>query len=828
MDIGYKKYLLDTLNYWNEKFERVLKGNPIDIVEVGDAPELFLLLKYACDLCKNYSFLYFMMDNYLLLVIAFIINKYFKYKQDWDKTWTLMEKLLDFSIPEQHREFLENKINSWIKKTELSTLSKRSNGSQWSDVKTGWSEQEVTEKSVFQQTKDHEDIKCDFSSMTMTPEGQSQEKTEQIGYNKIKRLKARAREIPLESRPPRRQLEAQKCNDIKFQRRNELRSLKPEIVCWKRERQWIIAVEVPEDFGDSLNLEVYQNESPLTKDIYNEGSWLLQHAFGKVNIYADDVMEINLGENTNDHLLFKLFGQNQNQGRRVTYPSHGSYLVVVPEKWERDEIQSGQGFPEAVLLSGYLGHFFDIEKDRDKMIAFLTPEGRSVLIKPKAALIELIGTTISDASEKMGTLFIENPPRIRVLNKQGWKDVGAIVVGEEGSGIGKWRVVFAPNQELLEQTLPSEIMNRKGGWYFLRFYDMNDDLVESYDFRFIRDLKGIVIPKLSFLPSENGYKTVSVELIHSQNCKIKPVEIYTGIEIERKNKKTILSIPPEPVYDRTFWFIGNGPDPQTKVNILVERIWWSISEESTIPSEWNDMPVTISRDVFAATSKSAIWIRFPKPRWIENVNVGFEQLKSRKYPLKVNDAKIIIPLRDFGDSQEMQEIGIKPFYLWVNFEGINYTITLFELTIKARCKFCTFDSSTLTEMFDHVISAHIDMIFQSLTYKEMRALIPSLPPGIYKCHYCPKIVRSDDPINPTSAIINHIEEKHRNESIGMGPVSIKFDTISNIEEIRQKVITDLQHIHKCVLCGNHLEEPTLKNMKRHLFEMHLSEICEVV
>ncbi len=270
---------------------------------------------------------------------------------------------------------------------------------------------------------------------------------------------------------------------------------KPEIICWKKERQWIPAVEVPEELFESPNLAVLQNGlPPLTQDESREGCWHLKEAYGQVVVQwkEDEVareIKIALGEES--YLLFKLSGQDQNQGRRVKSPSSGSYLVMVPDNWESDDTLSGRppAKPESVLLIGYQAHFFELEKDGDGKIAFRTPTGKSFVIESKAPQFELVGTRLNEASGDRGPLFGERSPQIRALDDQTWKDVGTIVVGEEGSGKGRWRKPFSPIPGGTQQDLPSEVAARKGGWYFLRFYDTNDDLIESLDFRFMSQFK---------------------------------------------------------------------------------------------------------------------------------------------------------------------------------------------------------------------------------------------------------------------------------------------------------------------------------------------------
>ena len=432
---------------------------------------------------------------------------------------------------------------------------------------------------------------------------------------------------------------------------------KPKIICWKIEQQWILGVEVPEDLLEKPGLEVFQNELPLTQDQSREGCWRLEKTCGKVVVQWNedevDKKTIELGER--DYLLFKQSGKNQNQGRRVKSPSSGSYLVIAPDNWERDDTLSGPPpvTPESVFLHGYQAHFFELEKDGDGKIAFRTPSGEPLVIESMTPQFELVGNRLRDATEKIGPLFGERPPQIRAPNDQTWKNVGTIVVGEEGSGKGTWRIPFSPNPVGTQQDLPPEVAARKCEWYFLRFYDTDDDLIESLDFRFISALKEIRIPQRCPFPSEDGHGPLLVESLHEPSCAVQSADDFTSIQIESQNGKTILTIPPDPTCDRSRWLMGREGGPKVEVVILVERLWWAISEEDKEPAEWEDQLLTLSRDDSAATSKKALWLRLPRRRWVNKVLVGFEQSRARPFNVKVMEKPIAVPLREFGDSTEV-------------------------------------------------------------------------------------------------------------------------------------------------------------------------------
>lgn len=433
---------------------------------------------------------------------------------------------------------------------------------------------------------------------------------------------------------------------------------RPEIVCWKRGRQWVLAVEVPDELLENSDLEVLQNGSPLQREDLDKAFWRLDRVSDEVIVRwneAEALQEVRIELGREDYLLFRLSGGNLNRGRRVKFPSSGAYLVIAPEDWERDETLSGPppATPESVSLAGYKAHFFDLENKGDQKIAFRCADGQLRVIQTQAVRFQLVGKQLTDAGEHMGPLFGERPPRIRALDMQEWKGVGTIVVGEEGSGRGRWRAAFNPDPVQKEQDLPSEVADRRGGWYFLRFYNNDEDLIESMDFRFLSLLREIRILQVSHLPGADGHKPVCIEFLHSPGCAVQPVNGLDNIYVECQHEKTLVTISPDPAYDEFRWLVGSAGGPQVEVTINVERVWWAVGEENNPPSQWRDQPLALSHNDFAATSSKALWLRLPMPRWVDKVLVGFERSKARSYDVRVADKTIAIPLREYGDYGEM-------------------------------------------------------------------------------------------------------------------------------------------------------------------------------
>jgi len=164
-------------------------------------------------------------------------------------------------------------------------------------------------------------------------------------------------------------------------RKSLLRTPRPEIVCWKRDREWILAVEIPEVVTTQ---SVLQNGMPIREDELEKGCWLLAEHRGIVTFSGEDERTEHFGIEVGDEscLVFKLSGLERDRGRRVKNPTKGSFLVIAPTDWERDESESGPApaRPEYVCLEAYRAHFFNIEFGSGQRIAFRDSTGRSHVI----------------------------------------------------------------------------------------------------------------------------------------------------------------------------------------------------------------------------------------------------------------------------------------------------------------------------------------------------------------------------------------------------------------------------------------------------------------
>ena len=480
--------------------------------------------------------------------------------------------------------------------------------------------------------------------------------------------------IPVEKRGPRRPEFIEKKEKLDISKRSYP---KPEIVCWKREREWYIGVEISEDLVDVADINVLQDEVPLLEDTLYKHHWKLNNLYGKIDVRTPNEYICIVGSEC--YLLFKLSGSDFSHGRHVKIPYIGSYLAIVPEGWQRNEELAGMApsAPEPVCIDGCRAHYFDLLENENINIAFKDSMGQSINITNNESQFRFLGNELHDASEHFGPLFIGCPPQLSIVNGN-WKDIAIVVVGEEGSGIGQWRKSFKPNSTVTEQTMPNEITKeiaiRKAGWFFVRFYNLDEQLIDSMDFRFITGLNRITIKDSQLFPIETGHKQAIIEFEHNKGYCFKPLGISLEmLAIEQHNEKTIAVIPSDAFYDHTKWSVGLSDKNRVTIEILVKRIWWNLAEGNEPPSQWQDRCLQLSTKDFKATTVQTIWIRLPKCRYTNFIAVGFQRTTSREFTLKVNENMLAIPLRDFSDSQEVATYNDTNFLtVWLEDNGVEY------------------------------------------------------------------------------------------------------------------------------------------------------------
>lgn len=605
---------------------------------------------------------------------------------------------------------------------------------------------------------------------------------------------------------------------------------KPELVCRKQQMQWVVGVELPETFVEINDVSVFQEKIELKNDHRHEYFWPLQDLRGKVEVeYGDgsSIRQNSISLGNEDYLLFKLGGQARSVGRHIKTAAAGWHLLIVRQLVNLEEglSDSCELTPEVTVYPGHLGYVVAFEKG-DLKLAFRDRQGKLVEIRPRSSHFELAGNRISDGDAEKGPLFGKQLPRI-CAKKITWRSVKTVIFGEEGSKKNRWRTEFHPVKGNKEQELPIPPEHIRSSWYFLRFYDDDNNLIESLDFRFLSSLIKIEFQPARISPSHNGHESVSVQIFHEEGCIVHRCDdTPVDIGLARESKKTLLTVPAISNCDRSRWSVTDKSRTSVELFVVVERIWWAVGEEYDLPTAWIDQRIELSPDDFKATSNKALWLLFPEIRFTKTVDVGFSESSIRPYPVKVDERAVSIPLRDYCDAPELRMPGLAWLKVWIPHHGTQ-TIPVCELKINAECTFCGFSSDNEDDLLSHIKASHSPVLretyFKSLSYNEVRNSFPELklPSRIYKCGHCKFYVKADDySDHPTSSICKHIEDYCQVVDREHGPPSLSFFPVSNADEVRKNVIASLPHVYRCTKCDEEFRDPEMIDLFDHFAVSH--------
>jgi hypothetical protein len=455
---------------------------------------------------------------------------------------------------------------------------------------------------------------------------------------------------------------------ISTDRSQKLRPQRPELVCWLQGMAWVLGIEMPEGCQESI--QAHQGTDLILEEDDTKYVCLrLKKPFEAVEFVGDEKEPVDdkswqIPENR--FRLFKLAGAQGTRGRAVRQCTSGRFLVVVPDSWSwsQDLVGAANGASEFVSTGECRAYHFDLPLERGKMLSFKTPEGETVPIPCTTEHFQLTGNRIVDAHMEAGPLFGIEPPQLSLLDPSSQeRKVNTVVVGEEGSSgrKGTWRA----QAESFEDLRP-EIMRRGAGWFFVRLYDDNNDLIESLDFRFAAGLKALNVEKASALPGTGGHSEARIVFRHSGDYAIRSLS-SGSLGPVAFSEGSIAHVPPDPECDDSKWIVGAEAGFNIDVTVLVERIWWAIAHDpiETRGLKWTSLPFSLSRDDFRATSPTVIHFRQPRPGWAEEVRIGFEADRSRPVHLSRSERNFLIPLRELGSARELQESTPASLKVWV-------------------------------------------------------------------------------------------------------------------------------------------------------------------
>ena len=334
------------------------------------------------------------------------------------------------------------------------------------------------------------------------------------------------------------------------------------------------------------------------------------------------------------------------------------------------------------------------------------------LSKPR---FRLAGRHLSDAEEKVGPLFVGDPPTLESDNHDDLAKIRLIVFGVEGRGTGRWRGKCEPSGDGSE-SWQEKVRKHGSGWYFVRLYDEGDDLIDSLDFRYVKGLED-VDNELSDWKYRLDRDCVSIKFVHDDSVTVDIADATLQIQrpIVRGPPTTAFAWPIDPNIP-TAAFVINDCGSAVRATFDTDRIWWSLANGAAASSpSWQLSPLELKPDEFAAVSNTVLSFRFPRSPSLEAL-VGFDYDDRRTLPIRA-DGRTALDLNIFSEASNLTRFGTQTLRLWIHEGRDEIELVVANVRTSKKCRWCDVWSTEPEEMLDHVLQHHHERCFERLDLK---------------------------------------------------------------------------------------------------------------
>lgn len=613
------------------------------------------------------------------------------------------------------------------------------------------------------------------------------------------------------------------------------RAIRFSVACRKIGLQWIVGLRVLGDRGLTESLEVFQGSNLLQQDAETDSFITLPEPAQSVRIswkVGGDSKSRDLLLDRS-HLVFKLKA-GFDEGRMVKLFSRGSYAVIVPDSWQRADAgsHSANVEPEMTVWDGYMVHFFDIDEGERSPIRFRDLTGTEHVIYDGLA-IEIEGDRLPDSRKGAGPLFGGRVPFLRILANRHADIIHSMVIGDEGAGRRRWRKGFPWKAGENTHDLPEELAQRGSGWYFVRLYDRLDDLITSFDFRYIPALERVAVGRLGI---QDGVYSGLVKFTHRGEVVFSPEEDAPQSAVPTRHEdSTGTSFRCESPEGTCTLMVHQNPGVPISLTIDISVPAWGLANEPDPPTFWTDQPLGFTRGMFRAISATCVWIRVSGDHKSLTALAGFERQRAGKYRIDTTDRIMKIPLRDFANAVEMERSDEASFSVWQDVPGLPCThfklgvlprlVTIHRCTID-DCDFSTADPGSHKQhlLVAHDVRRYLDLVQDYDEFLRHFRISPEMPAKIYRCTIgdCRTYVAASDPFDePVDILSLHWMKEHDPAA------KHSFAIVRNVDEIRQHVIKQLPTLYRCRFRDRYFEEMELESVWEHFLAHHREEILQL-
>ena len=414
---------------------------------------------------------------------------------------------------------------------------------------------------------------------------------------------------------------------------------RPELICRKHGWQWGVILSANEECQIK---EVRHNDESL--NIVN-GECCLSSFTGSLSIVFEDDERDKFPVFNDKPLIFKQRDRWTGGGRKVNGITKGYFVVIAPNEWARTGRVPVE--PEGCADTNFRAHyFFRDNSDSEEDIGGF----RECEISLMTSSLELKGECVFDDS-KDGELFAGSVPDLKVS-----QDITWIRVGAEGKNGWKGEN-FKPNEKTL-----ADVLGRRQGRFFVRVYNDELKLLDSCEFRYLRNLKEIHVndkpytERTILTPSSIGHLPTKVRFISTDRASIHPI-LPPGVTYAKLEGGSLI-VEPHPGGDNISFALGLDTG-RVDVVLHLPRIWWRMERDAGEDDMWHDTPLAMTRPEFREYADVNTTIRLRLPRRIKSVRVGFGDELDRMYRAGKEEATdlslLVIPLADFVDYSQIDQ-----------------------------------------------------------------------------------------------------------------------------------------------------------------------------
>ena len=470
---------------------------------------------------------------------------------------------------------------------------------------------------------------------------------------------------------------------------------KPELICRKTNPlQWEVVLSAVEE---NRIVEVRHDHDDETL-VVMKGEYSLPSLSGSLYIEQEDreIYELQLFNGT--PLIFKLRNNWSGEGRKVGCITNGHYIVIVPNHWCR----TGHVPVEAEVCTdtGYTAHYLHVSKgpsagDVGGFEEYDLPLTDSYL--------ELEGSGIYDDSDE-GELFVGTNLKLKTMPGVVWARIGE----EKKDG---WGINFMPT----ELSLLTEILNGRQGRFYIRVYDDDIKLLDSDEFRYLRELHEIRVNDETYTKNTllvpPYSKRTELKFIGEDGKNMFPT-IPQPTKYTEVCKDGTIALDPHPDADTLSCGLPVNESNNVSLTVTVPRVWWRIETgEGSNPDVWRDKPLVTTQAKLREYADSHAVIRVRLPRHITSIRVGFglnpdRVFKSGEIDGVCKSREIELRLYDFIDYAELNPL--QPLNEDASFNAqIDSTVlTLIRIHVDRTPEIVSFTSKPTEIMIGEEVTLH--------------------------------------------------------------------------------------------------------------------------